>query len=47
MSGYLGQSLKRGEGIEPGTAYVEKPFTPDELTRNVRDALGGRRVRPG
>ncbi|HXW57508.1 MAG TPA: response regulator [Candidatus Cybelea sp.] len=27
--------------LSPGTAFIEKPFSPDELARKVRDVLGG------
>jgi signal transduction histidine kinase/ActR/RegA family two-component response regulator len=33
--------------LSPGTAFIEKPFSPDELAIKVRDVLSGNRARPG
>jgi signal transduction histidine kinase/ActR/RegA family two-component response regulator len=33
--------------LSPGTAFIEKPFSPDELAVKVRDILSGNRSRPG
>jgi DNA-binding response OmpR family regulator len=27
--------------LEKGTAYIQKPFTPDALARRVREVLDG------
>jgi two-component system cell cycle sensor histidine kinase/response regulator CckA len=41
MSGYPGGAAKRAGSLEPGTAYVEKPFSPTALLERVRAALSG------
>jgi two-component system cell cycle sensor histidine kinase/response regulator CckA len=41
MSGYPGGAAKRAGALEPGTAYVEKPFSPATLVEKVRAALSG------
>jgi signal transduction histidine kinase/CheY-like chemotaxis protein len=33
--------------LSPGTAFIEKPFSPDELARKVREVLGARSSVPG
>jgi signal transduction histidine kinase/ActR/RegA family two-component response regulator len=33
--------------LSPGTAFIGKPFSPDELASKVRDVLMGNRVSPG
>jgi signal transduction histidine kinase/CheY-like chemotaxis protein len=33
--------------LSPGTAFIEKPFSPDELAGKVRDVLSGHRTGPG
>jgi CheY-like chemotaxis protein len=32
--------------LSPGTAFIEKPFSPDELTSKVRDVLSGNSAGP-
>ena len=38
MSGYV-DATKPGGVEEPGTAFIQKPFLPDDLTRCLRDLL--------
>ncbi|MEP6688428.1 MAG: ATP-binding protein [Gemmatimonadales bacterium] len=40
ISGTSDGSIARLRLIEPGTAFLEKPFSPDRLLRTVRQALG-------
>ena len=39
MSGYTDDSAIRQGALEPGTDFIQKPFTPDSLSRKVRDVL--------
>jgi len=43
MSGYTDDAIVRHGMLEPGLAYLQKPFRPDALARKVRDVLNGRR----
>jgi PAS domain S-box-containing protein len=38
-SGYTDESIVRHGILEPGIAYLQKPFTPDSLAHKVRDVL--------
>lgn len=38
-SGYTGESIIRPDVLEPGAAFLPKPFTPETLTRRVREVL--------
>lgn len=40
MSGYMDDSVASSGILEPGTPYIEKPFTADELVVMVGEALG-------
>ena len=39
MSGYTDEAVTRHGVLEPGSAYVQKPFTPDAIARKVREVL--------
>jgi PAS domain S-box-containing protein len=39
MSGYPGTSVSRDGSLEPGTGYLEKPFSPGSLTAKIREIL--------
>ena len=39
MSGYTGSALALQSGGEFGSAFLAKPFTPDGLSRRVREVL--------
>ncbi len=39
MSGYTNNSLDHIGAMEPGTSFLQKPFTPDVLLRKVREVL--------
>lgn len=41
MSGYTDDNLGQHGVLEPGVILVPKPFTPDVLTRKVREVLDG------
>ena len=41
MSGYTDQAIDHHGILEPGIAFLQKPFTSDELTRRVRLLLDG------
>jgi PAS domain S-box-containing protein len=38
-SGYAADAIAQHGGLEAGTAFLEKPFTPDALAQKVRDVL--------
>ena len=42
MSGYTDDHAVRQRVLESGLALLQKPFTPESLTRRVRDVLSGR-----
>jgi two-component system cell cycle sensor histidine kinase/response regulator CckA len=42
MSGYTGQTVGVQGPIDPGSAFVPKPFTRDTLTRKIREVLDRR-----
>jgi two-component system cell cycle sensor histidine kinase/response regulator CckA len=39
MSGHPRQSLMHARGLQPGVNYLPKPFTPEALSRKVREVL--------
>lgn len=39
MSGYTGDTIVRHGVLEPGIAFLQKPFTPADLARKVRQVL--------
>jgi PAS domain S-box-containing protein len=41
MSGYSDNVLAYHGILDPGTAFLQKPFTPDDLERKVREVLDG------
>ena len=42
MSGYTGQTVGAQGPIDPGSAFLSKPFTRDALTRKIREVLDRR-----
>jgi CheY-like chemotaxis protein len=42
MSGYTDDAIVRHGVLRPGTAYLQKPFSPDTLARKVREVLDSR-----
>jgi two-component system cell cycle sensor histidine kinase/response regulator CckA len=40
MSGYTDAAIVEHGVLEPGTHFLQKPFTPDGLSRRVREVLG-------
>jgi signal transduction histidine kinase len=43
MSAHTEDTILNDGILCPGTAFIEKPFSPDELARKVRDVLGANR----
>jgi PAS domain S-box-containing protein len=40
MSGYTDNAIVHNGELEPGTAFLQKPFSPDALERKIRELLG-------
>ena len=38
-SGYVDEGILRRHGLQPGTAFLQKPFTPADLARKVREVI--------
>ena len=41
MSGYTDKAFTSTAAWEPGSAFLQKPFTPQTLGHKVREILGG------
>src|SRR5262249_14722019 len=41
ISGYTDGSIQESGELEPGAAFLEKPFSSEALARKVREVLGG------
>src|SRR5437899_2212248 len=39
VSGYTGEAVLQHRFLEPGVAFLQKPFTPDALARKTREVL--------
>ncbi len=46
MSGYTGEAIAHHGVLLSGSAYLQKPLTPEKLTRKVREVLGSKGNRP-
>lgn len=40
MSGFPGERMVKDGALDPNDPFVQKPFTAEQLTRKVREALG-------
>jgi hypothetical protein len=46
MSGYTDEAILQREVLDSDVAYLQKPITPEKLTRAVREVLGRKRPTP-
>ncbi len=46
MSGYTDDTIIRHGGLDPGLAFIQKPFTPEDLIRKVLEVLMDQPGRP-
>ena len=40
-SGYIDEGILKRHGLDAETAFLQKPFTPADLARKVRDVIDG------
>jgi hypothetical protein len=40
MSGYTDEAVLQHGILESGVAFIQKPLTPEALTRKIREVLG-------
>lgn len=43
ISGYTNDTVIRHGGLKGDMAFLQKPFTPDDLARKVREVMDGAR----
>jgi hypothetical protein len=39
MSGYTGAAIMENRFIQPGSVFLQKPFSPDALKAKIRELL--------